>query len=108
MLRICVFLLLALAAPAGAVVGGEPVDDAAIIQLDRPVVGVTPAAVHAPGAPMPRDLHILGYGRQRAGIVTGGGGLMAAPLRAMSDDDCARKWRRRSGNGGERFDPARM
>ena len=86
--------------------------DVAIARLDGPVTGVAP--VRLGGSPLPAQATILGMGRP---VAPGSGAspgtfydttLREAPLRVMSDADCARKYRRARGNGGERFDAARM
>jgi hypothetical protein len=86
-------------------------DDIAIVELDQPVLGV-PAAALA-GAPT-AVARIVGTGLSAApGSGAPGGGvsdgrLRAADLRLISDAACERAYKRRRGNGGERFDAARM
>jgi Trypsin len=87
-------------------------DDVALVQVDVPVTDVAPVALGggAPGG----ETWILGRGRQLAqgtGHKTAtltAGGLRQAVLRRMSNKDCAATWKHRRGNGGERFDAARM
>jgi secreted trypsin-like serine protease len=88
-------------------------DDVAIVQLDQPITGVAPVALGggAPGG----ETWILGRGRQFAPgtghsekeILTASG-LRQAALRPIGDTQCAAAWKQRRGNGGERFDAARM
>jgi secreted trypsin-like serine protease len=91
--------------------GHNLLDDVAIIQLESPADGVTPAALGATHVP---QATILGRGRS---TVPGSGAseeqtfdlaLRDAPLRLISDASCASAFRHHKGNGGERFDPARM
>ena len=87
-------------------------DDVAIVQLDAPVTTVAPVALGAtPGA----EAWILGRGRQFAPgtghsekEILSASGLRQAPLRPISDQQCAAAWKHRRGNAGERFDAARM
>ena len=85
-------------------------DDIAIVGLDPPVTGVTPMPLRAPGAQPPRRVRLLGRGRT---VPPGQGGnaqgqLREALLASVGDGACARLWRGRRGNGGERFSAARM
>jgi hypothetical protein len=87
-------------------------DDVALVQLDVPVTSVAPVALG--GTPGPESW-ILGRGRQFAqgtghseAQTLAPSGLRQAVLRPMTDKDCAAAWKRRRGNGGERFDAARM
>jgi hypothetical protein len=86
-------------------------DDVAIVELAQPLTGVAPVAL---GSRAPREATILGRGRP---VAPGGqatmqqrfdGTLRAATLRTMSDAECAKAFGRARGNGGERFDGARM
>jgi secreted trypsin-like serine protease len=85
--------------------GGNLLDDIALIQLDVPVEGVTPAAL--PAASTPRRAIVLGRG---ASTSSGGraGTLREATLKVMSDRACARDYRTRRGNDEERFNAPRM
>lgn len=91
--------------------GHNLLDDVAIIQLDAPAAGITPVALGAAHVP---QATILGRGRS---TVPGSGaseeqtfdrGLRDATLRPISDASCASAFRHHKGNGGERFDAARM
>jgi hypothetical protein len=84
--------------------GQNRLDDVALIQLDRPVTGVTPAKL---GGTVPNRVLVLGRGASKP---SGGGAgrLREAELRRLSDRDCARNYRGHRGNGGERLDAARM
>jgi secreted trypsin-like serine protease len=86
-------------------------DDIAIVELAQPVSGVAPVTL---GRAAPREATILGSGRP---VAPGGsasmqqrfdGTLRDATLRTISDAECARAFTRMRGNGGERFDGARM
>jgi secreted trypsin-like serine protease len=84
-------------------------DDVAIVQLADPAAGIAPATL---GAARPAQATILGRGRSQA---PGSGSsesfdatLRGATLRLISDDACARAFKHHKGNGGERFDAARM
>ena len=76
------------------------------------MTGVAPVTLG--GASLPAQATLLGMGRP---VAPGSGAsagtfydttLRDAPLRVMGDADCARKFRRARGNGGERFDARRM
>jgi hypothetical protein len=90
--------------------GDNVLDDVALAVLAEPVAGVAPVPLG--GAPADR-LTILGAGYSHA---PGRGSeadnfhsiLRQATLRPLSDAACAAKFRRTRGNGGERFDAARM
>jgi hypothetical protein len=81
--------------------GRNFLDDVAIVRFDRPFEGVTPVPVGtAAGTPW-----ILGHGISEAGA---DGLLRRAPLRVLSDAECARAYKEVRGNDGERFNAARM
>src|SRR4051794_20857556 len=84
--------------------GDNVLDDVAIIQLDQPVPNVVPAAL---GGEAPKRAIVLGRGASRANQ-TGFGVLREATLKTVSDSACKRIYRRARGNGGERFNGARM
>jgi hypothetical protein len=84
--------------------GQNRLDDVALIQLDRPVTGVTPAKL---GGTVPNRVLVLGRGASKPSGA-GAGRLREAELRRLSDRDCARNYRGHRGNGGERLDAARM
>jgi trypsin len=98
--------------PAWRHANGENVlDDVAIVELVEPVTTVPPAAL---GDTAPAQAIILGRGRS---TVPGSGAseeetfsatLHGAPLRPIADRECAAKFRTHRGNGGERFNAARM
>jgi hypothetical protein len=87
-------------------------DDVALVQLDAAVTTVAPVALGGtPGAAS----WILGRGRQFApgtghseAETLAPSGLRQAVLRPISDQRCTAAWKHRRGNGGERFDAARM
>jgi hypothetical protein len=82
-------------------------NDAAIIELDAPVTGASPAAVIAAGEDPPATVHVLGRGR--TSLTSGARNeLHDAALRSLTDDDCAARWKGKRGNGGERFFAASM
>lgn len=88
--------------------GSSPLEDIAIVQLDAPVPGVPAVKVGGtPGA----AATILGNGLT---VAPGSAAaaqiqeLREAVLRPISDVKCAKAYRRDRGNGGERFDAARM
>jgi secreted trypsin-like serine protease len=87
-------------------------DDVAVVQLDVPVTSVAPVALGGTAGPAS---WILGRGRQFAqgtghseAQTLAPSGLRQAVLRPMTDKECAAAWKHRRGNGGERFDAARM
>jgi hypothetical protein len=84
--------------------GDNVLDDVAIIQLDQPVPNVAPAAL---GGEAPKRATVLGRGASRPNQ-TGFGVLREATLKTVSDAACKRIYRRARGNGGERFNGARM
>jgi secreted trypsin-like serine protease len=89
-------------------------DDVALVQLDVPVTSVAPVSLGGGDVPS-GETWILGRGRQFA-QATGHSeaqtlaatGLRQAALRLIGDEQCAAAWKHRRGNGGERFDAARM
>jgi secreted trypsin-like serine protease len=91
--------------------GHNILDDVAIVQMNSPAAGVTPATLG--GASVPQAT-ILGRGRSTVpGSDASEGqtfdlGLRDATLRLMSDASCASAWKHHKGNGGESFDAARM
>jgi secreted trypsin-like serine protease len=92
--------------------GTNVLDDVAIVQLDAPVTSVAPVTL---GGAVGAEAWILGSGRQFApgtghseSETFAASGLRQAVLRPMSDKQCAAAWKHRKGNGGERFDAARM
>jgi Trypsin len=91
--------------------GTNVLDDVALVALDAPVTTVAPVAV---GGPPWTEAWILGRGRPFAPGTGHSEGetfdstLRQAVLRPMGDKQCAAVWKHRRGNGGERFDPARM
>jgi hypothetical protein len=133
LLAVCVALVGA--APAGAVVGGEPVAPETVPWLASLGCGgtlVAPDRVLTAGhcvlrAPLENvagvtiggtpgaEAWILGRGRRFAPgtghsetATLAASGLRQAALRPMSDKQCAAAWKHRSGNAGEHFDAARM
>src|SRR5215218_1135759 len=91
---------------------GNFLNDVAIARLDGPMTGVTPVTLG--GSSLPTQATILGMGRP---VAPGSGAspstffdttLRDAPLRVMSDAECARNFRRARGNNGERFYARRM
>ena len=82
-------------------------DDVAIVELAAPVTGVTPVRL---GGPAVREAWILGRGRAFApGTGTAiaetlDSSLRSAPLRTISDAQCARAFRGYEPADGERFD----
>jgi hypothetical protein len=91
--------------------GDNGLEDVALVVLDHPVAGVSPVALSGPSGPA---MTIIGRGRVFApGTGHGegesfGSGLRQAQLRPIPDTECARKFRRARGNGGERFDAKRI
>jgi secreted trypsin-like serine protease len=91
--------------------GVNILDDVALVKLDQPVPGVAPVALA--GALTPQAT-ILGRGRSTVpgpdvtDSLTFHRVLRGAPLRLISDAECARDFHQRTGSGGERFDPGRM
>jgi hypothetical protein len=85
-----------------------PLDDIAIVALDRPVPGVRPATLATSRTHIPGRLHLLGSGVTKPDRRVEIGSLRQATLRTVGDRDCARTWRRHRGNGDEKFDSARM
>ena len=78
--------------------------DFALVQLDRPVSGVTPARLARPGEALPRRATILGKGGRK--YVKGGvpsGALQKATLRPLSDAACAARFKGRLKAGNERY-----
>jgi secreted trypsin-like serine protease len=84
-------------------------DDVAIVQLAGAAAGIVPATL---GATRPAQATIIGRGRSTAPGSGSGerfdSALRGATLRLMSDASCARAFKHHKGNGGERFDAARM
>src|SRR5262249_11575626 len=82
----------------------------ALLQLDQPVTSVAPVAIGAPGG---ADGLIMGRGRT---LPPGSGNeaqsldttLREAPLRPLSDKQCADAYKTAHGNSGERYDAKRM
>jgi Trypsin len=91
--------------------GQNVLDDVAIVRLAAPVSDVAPVSL---GGTPGNEARILGTGRSTAPgsraseSVAFGGGLRDAVLRPITDRVCARAFRHRPGNGGERFDATRM
>ena len=88
-------------------------DDIAVVQLDRPVEGVRPAALPAAGAEVPKQVRILGRGQVKAPppgrrAASGKYPLRHATLRSLSDADCGRRWRRSATKYRKRFEAALM
>lgn len=92
---------------------GFALEDIAIVGLDRPVTGVEPAALPAPGAAVPRRVRILGRGqikapgpgkRARPGVFP----LRQATLRTVADRTCERRFRRSRTKYRARFEAALM
>jgi hypothetical protein len=69
---------------------------------------VRPAALATATTRIPSRLHLLGSGVTKPDRRVEIGSLREATLRTVSDSACARTWRRRRGNSGERFSAARM
>jgi secreted trypsin-like serine protease len=89
--------------------GENLLDDVATIQLDSAAAGIAPVTLGGAGG---ATAAIVGRGRSSA---PGSGAmetfdleLRGATLRLMSDASCAGAWTHHKGNGGERFDAARM
>jgi secreted trypsin-like serine protease len=93
--------------------GVNVLDDVAIMELAQPVTGVAPVTLAGDTA-LPAEARIVGRGRAAAPgsgaspQQTFDGNLREAILRPMTDAECAKAWKRRKGNSGERFDGARM
>jgi secreted trypsin-like serine protease len=88
---------------------GFAVDDIAIVQLDRPVTTVTPAALVAEGAKLPGRVRIVGRGQVKAPApgrkaTSGIYHLRHATLKTLTDADCARRWKRSKTIYTKRFD----
>jgi hypothetical protein len=88
--------------------GDNRLEDAAIIEIDKPVEGVTPVPLIAAGQEPPTQLRLIGRGRTSLSSPFPGGELREATLRTLSDTSCARYWRKARGNGAERFFPKQM
>jgi secreted trypsin-like serine protease len=89
-------------------------DDVALVQLDVPVTSIAPVSLGGGGVAS-GETWILGRGRQFAqgtghneAQTLAATGLRQAALRPIGDEQCAAAWKHRRGNGGERFDAARM
>lgn len=85
-----------------------PLDDVAIVALDRPVPDVRPAALATARTRIPRRLHLIGSGVTRPDRRVEIGSLRQATLKTVGDRSCARIWRTHRGNGDQRFDAPRM
>lgn len=91
--------------------GENVLDDVALVILDRPVEGVAPVSLSGPSEP---TMTILGLGHRFAPgsdpseVENPDARLRQARLRLISDSECARRFRGRKGNSGERFEARRM
>jgi hypothetical protein len=92
---------------------GFALDDIAIVQLDRPVTGVRPAALPPPSARVSRRVRVLGQGqiaapapgkRAPSGVFR----LRQAILRSIGDPACDTAWRRSGTRYRTRFEAALM
>ena len=85
------------------------VSDIAIMRLETPVTGVTPAVLGDASDYVGKLATIVGNGLSVAPGTKGntgvGGGLKAAELEVMSDPACKATFGRTKGNGGETFYP---
>jgi hypothetical protein len=88
--------------------GRGPLEDVAIVRLDRPITGELRVTL---GGPLPQQVKILGRGETGAPEEDLGpepGRLRGATLRSISDGRCAHAYRKRRGSDGERFHAAQM
>jgi hypothetical protein len=89
--------------------GHNPFEDVAVIQFDAPVPGVPRVSI---GGPLPDRVRVAGTGLYEP-FVSGrdeayDGQLRIAELRPISDAECARAYRRRTGSELERFHAVEM
>jgi hypothetical protein len=86
--------------------GRNVLEDVALVQLDAPASGVAPVTL---GGPLPDRVKIAGGGFfTPTPLGEDDDQLRIAELRTITDERCARAYRRRRGHDGERFHAAQM